>query len=480
MMPSPGLHRLHARKANGNGLRGLTLGPARAHFIPLSPRLLKLLLLTLSAAAGLAAPCRAGTEGLITLEQAYDRALKTDQSIRIAYFEVRKANLLPWSALTRITPRLTAGTAYQKSRVNRENFSNPLVGNQTLTSRAGVGNLDITFTQTLIDFSVFPAYRLGKLSARSARLAQQFTVRETLFGVTGAYYEVLKQQRLVEVNAVTLELSNEQLDLAEKRLAVGEVTRADVLRARVAVETARRTWIESRNGLELDRNTLRNILNFDPKAPLELVEPPAYPRQLLPFETLLSRAYAAREDLQVKQLAVKQDIERKNVVIGEYAPRVTAQASGGYNNTTGSSRSKQNSWSAGIGVDFPFFTGGQREIDLATAKYQIEETKLDLERTQKSVEADVREAWLVVRTLEATLVALKVQVASAEQAYKDLQNQYAAGATTSVDVLSALNELDLARKELLVQTYQYEVALRKLEEVTGVFQERRVREAKIR
>ncbi len=443
-------------------------------------RPLQLLLTTFAIIAGLAGSCRAEAEGRITLEQAYDRALKTDQSIRVAYLEVRKANLLPWSALTRVTPRLSAGTQYTKSRVNQENLTNPLIGNQPLTTRAGVGNLDLTFTQTLIDLSVFPAYRLGKLSARSARLAHQFTVRETLFGVTSAYYEVLKQQRLVEVNNVTLTLSNEQLDLSEKRYGVGEVTRADVLRARVVVETARRTWIESKNTLELDRNTLRNILNFDPSAPLEVVEPPAYPRELLPFETLLHRAYQSREDLLVKQLAVKQDIERKNVICGEYLPKVTAQASGGYNNTAGSSRSKQNSWSAGVGVDVPFFTGGQREIDLATAKYQIEQTELALEQTQKTVEADVKQAWLEVRTLEGTLTALKVQVASAAQGYEDLQHQYAAGATTSVDVLSALNDLDLARKELAVQTYQYEVALRNLEEVSGVFQERRVGSAKIK
>lgn len=456
------------------------MAPLAFTSFPLLRHPLTFLLLTLAATAGLGAAPRAETEGRVTLEQAYDRALKTDQSIRIAYYEVRKANLLPWSALTRVTPRLTAGTGYTKSRTNSVNFADDLLKNQTLTRRTGAGNLDLNFSQTLIDLSVFPAYRLGKLSVRSAKLAQQFTIRETLFGVTSAYYEVLKQQRLVDVNKVTLQLAQEQLDLAEKRLDVGEVTRADVLRARVAVETARRTWIESANTLELDRNTLRNVLNLDPKAPLEVVEPPAYPRDLPAFETLLQRAYQSREDLQVKQLAVQQDVERKNVVLGEYAPKVTAQASGGYDNASGSSRSKQNAWSAGVGVDVPFFTGGQREIDLATAKHQIEQTKLELEQTQKTVEADVKQGWLSVRTLEGTLTALKVQVASAEQGYKDLQNQYAAGAAKSVDVLSALNDLDIARKELAVQTYQYEVALRNLEEVTGVFQQRRVLDAKIR
>lgn len=469
------------------------MAPLTFTCFPLFRPCFKLLLFTLAATAGLAAPPRAEPEGRITLEQAYDRALKTDQAIRIAYFEVRKANLLPLSALTRVTPRLSAGVGYDKARTNSVNFGGSqtqinsagiaeelVVRNQTVVRRTGAASLDLNFSQTLIDLTVFPAYRLGKLSASSAKMAQRFTIRETLFGVATAYYEVLKQQRLVEVNQVTLRLSQEQLDLAEKRLAAGEVTRADVLRARVTVETARRTWIESSNVLELNRNTLRNVLNFDPKAPLEVVEPPAYPRDLPAFETLLQRAWRSREDLKVKELAVQQDVERKNVILGEYAPKVTASASGGYNNTTGSTRDKRNNWAAGIGVDVPIFTGGQREIDLATAKHQIEQTKLELEQTQKTVEADVKQAWLAVRTLEGTLTALKVQVAAAEQGYKDLQNQYAAGEAKSVDVLSALNDLDIARKELAVQTYQYEVALRNLEEVTGVFQQRRVMEAKFK
>jgi outer membrane protein TolC len=58
--------------------------------------------------------------------------------------------------------------------------------------------------------------------------------------------------------------------------------------------------------------------------------------------------------------------------------------------------------------------------------------------------------------------------------------QYAAGKATSVDVLSGLNDLDTARKNLAQQTYDYQVALRNLEEVSGIFQNERVQKAKVR
>jgi outer membrane protein TolC len=85
-----------------------------------------------------------------------------------------------------------------------------------------------------------------------------------------------------------------------------------------------------------------------------------------------------------------------------------------------------------------------------------------------------------VRTLQQTLKALHAQVVAAEQGYHDLENQYRAGTATSVDVLSALDDLNTARKNLAVQIYGFQVALRNVEEVAGVFQEPRVQRAKIR
>src|SRR5512137_958235 len=170
----------------------------------------------------------------LTLEQAYDRALETDQTIRSAAIEIQKARLLPWSALTRQAPRVLGNASYAKPE--HEIATNVLVA----TKRA-----DLTVELPLLDLTVFPAFRAGKLSAQSAQLAHQFTVRNVLFGVTTAYYDVLKQQRVVEVNQQTLELARGQFDLAQKRFNVGDVIKTDVLRARVTVERAQRTLTEA-------------------------------------------------------------------------------------------------------------------------------------------------------------------------------------------------------------------------------------------
>ena len=406
----------------------------------------------------------------LTLEQAYDLTLASDQNIRTAFLEVKKADLLPLSALTRIAPRLNGSYSYARSGANVE----PAGLSSITRSHRGVGVASLTLDQTLIDFSAFPARRRGKLQASAARLLRRFTIRETLFGVAASYYEVLKQERLLEVNRQSLELTSQQEDLAQKRADVGEVTRSDVLRAQVSVETARRALIASENSLELQRNTLRNILNFAPDAPLCLVEPTAYRANKQAFEDLLQKAWQQREDLQERTLFIQQSEERRKEILAQYGPRVVASADQSSSLASGSSAGGTEAWSAGVSVQIPFFSGGQREIDLATARYTLDQSILDKQRLGKSIEAEVKQAWLAVRALDSSLRAVQVQIQAAEQGYADLQNQYSAGTAKSVDVLSALQDLNTVRSDLATLTFDYQVALRSLEQVTGSFQESRV------
>lgn len=406
---------------------------------------------------------------LMTLEHAYDLAASSDETMRIAFVNVRQAQLLPWKALTKVTPRLNGGVDYTRASTRNTNPDRP-------SGHEGKTTAEISLQQPLLDLSVFPARRRGRIAVEASRLGRQFTIRETFFGVASAYFEVLKGERVVEVNKQSLALAQEQESLAQKRADVGEVTRSDVLRARVSVETARRALIASENDLEFQRNTLRNILNLAPDAPLRLAEPLPYRRDVPEFGALLAKAYEKREDLHEQTLVVRQAEQSRHEVRAQYAPKIVAEGGPSYTDRSpASDRSQtQRTWQAGVSVQIPFFTGGQREIDLVSAGYDIEQATIQRDRLLKTIESEVKKAWLNVQTLEGSLRAVRAQVQAAEQGYNDLQNQYSAGTAKSVDVLSALKDLSAARSDQETLALDYQVALRALEQVTGTFQEPRV------
>jgi outer membrane protein TolC len=407
---------------------------------------------------------------VITLDEAYDIAAATDQSIRIAYWEIRKANLLPWSALTALGPQLSAGAGYDRNQAH--------AAGQIITDENS--NLNVTYTQPFVNFSVFPAYRYGKLAAVAARLQHQYTIRQVLFGVANAYYEVLTQEGIVQVDQKTVDLAAEQYNVAQKRLNVGEVTPTDALNAQVTLESAKVALIQAKNTLLLDRDTLGNILNLGGDSGFQLVLPPDYPTTIPVFEKLLAIAYRNREDLEVGDIAIEQDVAKKGEIVAEYAPEIVGQVSDAYANARGFYGPQRQVWDASVSVSMPFLTGGQREIDLKTAGEQVEEDKLNRDKIVKTVEAAVKEAWLNAESLQESLVSLRIQVDAARQSYKDEQNDYQAGTAASVDVLSALINLNTSENTLEVQVYAYQVALRNLEAAAGVFQQERVQRDKIK
>ena len=414
----------------------------------------------------------AASERVISLEQAYDRTLASDQSIRIAYTEILKARLLPWSALTKFGPRITAGASYNHVETTTQNYNNPTLG--ILDAQ----NANLSLNQPLIDFTFFPAFKLGRLTVQSNRLQYQLTIRNVLFGVAKAYYEVLKQQQIVKLDKNTLELALNQLQLSQNQYDAGAVSKVDILRARSSVEGAQQVLIVDQNVLESNRNTLANTLNlhgkereFDVEQPANAVGPVGS------FDENLAAAYASREDYKISAIAIQQSREQKNQVLGQYAPTAGVQFTQNWADSREGPASQ--AWAGLLTVQVPIFTGGQREIDLRTARLNIDEAKINFETTQKTVETDVDITWLQVETLRETIVSVKAQVEADAQNYQDLQNQYEAGAATSLDTQNALIQLAKSRTNLVTQTYQYQVARRDLERSVAAFQNQRVKKTRV-
>jgi outer membrane protein len=401
----------------------------------------------------------------LSLEEAYDRALATDQSIRIAYAEVKRNDLLPWSALTRMGPRLTGNGGYSRPESEITTPQGPVLVRNW--------HADVTVQQPLIDATVFPAYRAGKLSAQAARLAHQFTVRNILFAVTRAYYEVLKAERIVSVNRQTLDLAEQQLELARHRFNAGEVAKTDVLRAQVTVERARRTLTTAENSRQLSATILSNTLNWGRDTHFSVLDPPRADAEIEPLEAQQNRATEQREDLRVARLTIEQSRQHEREVRAQYWPRLLAQWSNQWVDPE-TTASRNDFWQAGVAVQIPLFSGGQRELDLKRTRLETEESRLNRESLVKSVEIDVQQAWLNVRSLAQSLQALEAEVAAAEENLRNLQNQYRAGAATSLDVQNALTDLSTSRTDQAIQTYDYQVARRNLDRATGLFQQARI------
>lgn len=406
-----------------------------------------------------------------TLTQAYERALETDQSITIAYEELRKAQLLPLSALTKLTPHFTLDSYYTNAGLHQSGVL------QESRDHSSTGFTGLNYRQPLLDMTFPAAYRSAKLSVESSRLLYQSTIRDTLYGVVQAYYSVLQQQSLTAINKETLNLGLQQLDLARERKAVGEVIETDVLRAEATVAEARRALVVSENSLKLAQKILANTLNIADPDSIIVTEPEMNLKEPSSLSDSISEALEKREDLRVSELNIGIAKEKRKQIIGEYLPTLDISVSSGRQWSDPSFNQRKDSWQASIAGQIPIFTGGQRELDLKQSDYDIRVARLEHESLAKNVERDVTQAWLTIHALELTLVQLKKEVDANAENYRVIQEQYRSGLATSLDVQQGLRDLNNSRSLLVTQTDDCEVARRNLERLIGVFQEPLVREA---
>ncbi len=410
----------------------------------------------------------------IPLAEAYRLAIKNEERIKIASHELGKARLLPWRAITKLTPRSDIQGTYtrNKDEISFVSDSGLPPGSESLFSTGSVIRpLDrwtgiFRITQPILEPAFFATRQLGKTAIRESVERYEFTIREVLFGVARAYYGVLRSQAQVLIARDTLGLSQDELRQAQVRFRVGEVTKTDVLRAEVAVEQARRQLVTDQNRLRLAFTTLARTIGVP--EPLGVLQPEPVAYSPVPYDQLLEQAYSQRQDLRAQELMVEVAQQRKNLVIARYAPRVNARWEfPRLDAETFAERDKF--WTLFLNFEIPLFDGGVRELDLIEENENLSQVRLRVEQFRKEIQVEVRDALLTVETLGSTLNTLEKEVNLAQENYTITSKQYRVGLATSLDLNTALNALNQVRTQLTDQTYAYQIALLRLQQTTGVF-----------
>lgn len=406
----------------------------------------------------------------ISLEEAYRLALSNEEQIKIAGAELAKARLLPWRAIALQTTRAEIDGTYLRNKEElsfvREGGPEEVGGTvstiRPLDSWQGI----FTATQPLFEPLFLPTWRLGKESVKQNLENYGYTIREVLFGVARSYYDVLRSQEQVRVTEDTLRLSQDELRQAQARFRVGEVTKTDVLRAEVEVARNTRTLVANQNILLYSLTVLARVVGVS--EPIGVIEPTPPVSLGEPYEQLLDKAYGQRQDLRAQVAAVEVARQRKNQVISRYFPQISTQWQFSRLNEP-TFANPDRFWTMFINFQIPLFDGGTREIDLQEQNENLAEAKWQLDKLKKDIGVEVRQAFLAVQTLNINLETLKKEVSLAQENYNITSKQYGVGLSTSLDLNTALNSLNLARTQLADRTYEYQVALLALDKAIGLF-----------
>ena len=276
----------------------------------------------------------------------------------------------------------------------------------------------------------------SEVEAARARLVS--VEQDVLFDAVTAYMNVVRDESILELNINNEQVLSRQLEAAQDRFSVGEVTWTDVAQAesRLAGALADRRLAEG--DLEVSRATYRQIIG---------TMPGTLTRPELPNAPVADGEQAASlaDEKNPNVLAVIHDAAaaQTNVraVTGELLPSVDVSANASRSRNQAIEDRTNTTVSVTAAVTIPLYQTGFVSARVREAKQLAGRAQRLIDDARRSAIQDATSAWETLIAAQARIVALNSQVRAALIALDGVSQEATVGSRTVLDVLDAEQEL---------------------------------------
>ncbi len=293
--------------------------------------------------------------------------------------------------------------------------------------------------------SVFSGYRTtntvrqAEADVRSGRENLRNVEQQILLAAVTAYADVLRDQALVRLRENNVSVLSQDLQAAEARRAVREVTRTDVAQAQARRARALSDLDAAKSNLRTSRAVYERVIGRPPHALSE----PKPPSKLLPMNVEDVIRIAEREHPNVISSLYRERSARHAVdkIWGELLPEVKVEANYGQRFNPSRSINEQDTASVTGRLSVPLYEGGETQARVRAAKHQHVARLQEIEQARKETEALGVTAWSRLQASRAQMQSDKAGVEAARIALEGTREEEKVGQRTLLDVLNAQQEL---------------------------------------
>lgn len=297
--------------------------------------------------------------------------------------------------------------------------------------------------------ATFYGTRAAKAQKRAGEANLRSVEQQVLLDSVTAYYDVLRDMSVLELSKNNVQVLERQLQAAQDRFRVGEITRTDVAQAEARLSGSRSRMIRSEAALSASRSAYERVIGHMPVNMGEIGSLPEI--AVLPD----SEADATNTALQLNPLllAVRQREEASRqsakATRGGLLPQISVLGTYTYSNDQQGFNSEREEASVTGQVTIPLYQGGAAWSRLQQAKQINSQNRIQIAETERRVKEGVSNAWEGLRSTQATIVSSQQQVRANEIAFDGVQQEAQVGSRTTLDVLDAEQELLDARVTLV-------------------------------
>jgi NodT family efflux transporter outer membrane factor (OMF) lipoprotein len=373
-----------------------------------------------------------------TLNKLIDSALVSNFNLKTAWQRLQASRAIVDRESSSFFPTLDANAQTEISK-----YQNEYIQNQSF--RLGVN------TSYEVDLwgRIRAQVESEKYRAKAALADYQTAAISLSAEITSTWFQLTEAQNQLELLKKQVETNQKVLELLETRFGSGQIRSADILRQRQLLESTREQKIAAETRVRVIEHQLAVLLGDRPqKANYQindsLPELPPRPKTGIPAE-LIRR----RPDLKSAFNRLQSADREVAAAISSQYPRFSLSASASTSADNAEDLFKDWARSLGGNLLAPIFYGGRLRAEVNRTKALKEQRLFEYTQVMLNAFREVEDALIREKNQEEKIQSIKKQVRLAEQTYEQLRMQYFNGLGGYLDVLTALDELQQMRRNLL-------------------------------
>lgn len=289
---------------------------------------------------------------------------------------------------------------------------------------------------------------------RAAGFDYSETVQNFVYGLVGAYYELLNADADVESAQSALTVAQTAKDTADKKYRAGSVAKADVYKAETTLASSQLGLERAKNNREIARGTLLTKLAFPADQEIKIADMSSSfgsDAENENIDELIKIAREKRPDL-LKASANKDAAwHKRNSAFLRNLPSISASGSVSWNNErlpgVFEGDGNKTSGSIGIRASMPLFAGFANMYGLRAAEADLDRAKYNEQQTNNAAMMDVFTAYQNYKTAQTVLKHTESLLKSSKENERVTSGMYKVGRSTMLDWQTAQAELVNAQKQ---------------------------------
>jgi outer membrane protein TolC len=334
-------------------------------------------------------------------------------------------------------------------------------------------NFGVSVTQNLLDGGEWwQGINYAKSQKRASEYTVESTINSTVLNVQDAFFNMLKQMKLLEVYQLAVGRSEDNLNKTEKMFELGAVAKVDVYRSRVNLGNDKINMLLQKNAVLTARQQLNLVMGRDPQTPLEIAPEFDLPDAFASVEDLVNQANQENPDLKRNE----EDVNSYDIGVSR-SWAVVWPAIGAFFNYNRANegfervyKSWDKNWSMnwGISLRWNLFNGFQDKVRIQKSKLALRNAQETYEETKRNLKSTIVQ---LVDNFNSYLEIIDINeqnLEAAQEEFRLAEERYRIGSGTALEVREAQVNLTRAEEILVAAKYNARMSQAQLEQALGV------------